>query len=193
MYGLFWWKPHLHLIRMCILLLLNGVLYNVFVVYLPSCVQLFCNPMNSSSLPGSSVRGILQTGILEWVAVPVSTPSVFVAGDLRLWMVSRFVPLGASFLPPDVPHVTVAWWSWAAPTPQLWNPPPICLHLLICLGSLCYIRFKEEGPESLGGRAVPENREPELPEGSRTNKPGMWSLASQQAFSPRELRTRTWS
>ena len=103
---------------------------------------------------------------------------------------SRLAPLSC---PPDVPHVTVARWSWAAPTPQLWNPPPIYLHLLICLGSLCYIRFKEEGPESLGGRAVPENKEPELPEGSRTNKPGMWSLASQQAFSPRELRTRTWS
>ena len=76
--------------------------------------------------------------------------------------------------PPSSP--TVAWWSWVAPTPQLWNPPPIYLHLLICLGSLCYIRFKEEGPESLRGRAVPENKEPELPEGSRTNKPGVWSL-----------------
>ena len=35
---------------------------------LQSCLTL-CNPMDSS-LPGSSVRGILQAHILEWVAMP---------------------------------------------------------------------------------------------------------------------------
>ena len=35
-----------------------------------SCPTLF-NPMDCS-LPGSSVYGILQTGILEWVAIPFS-------------------------------------------------------------------------------------------------------------------------
>ena len=35
---------------------------------LQSCLTL-CNPMNSS-LPGSSVRGILQARILEWAAMP---------------------------------------------------------------------------------------------------------------------------
>ena len=34
-----------------------------------SCVQLFCDPMDCS-LPGSSVHGILQARILEWVAMP---------------------------------------------------------------------------------------------------------------------------
>ena len=33
-----------------------------------SCVQLFCDPMDGSS-PGSSVHGILQPRILEWVAI----------------------------------------------------------------------------------------------------------------------------
>ena len=33
-----------------------------------------CNPMNCS-LPGSSVHGILQTRILEWVAIPFSRGS----------------------------------------------------------------------------------------------------------------------
>ena len=33
-----------------------------------SCLTL-CNPMDCST-PGSSVHGILQAGILEWVAVP---------------------------------------------------------------------------------------------------------------------------
>ena len=39
-----------------------------------SCVQLFCDPMDCS-LPGSSVRGIFQAKILEWVAVSSSRGS----------------------------------------------------------------------------------------------------------------------
>ena len=35
-----------------------------------SCLTL-CHPMEYS-LPGSSVHGILQAGILEWIAVPFS-------------------------------------------------------------------------------------------------------------------------
>ena len=37
---------------------------------LQSCLTL-CDPMDCS-LPGSSVHGILQAGILEWVAMPSS-------------------------------------------------------------------------------------------------------------------------
>ena len=44
-------------------------------VILLSRVQLFCNPMDCS-LPGSSVHGILQARILEWVAVSFSTKLV---------------------------------------------------------------------------------------------------------------------
>ena len=40
---------------------------------LQSCLTL-CDPMDCS-LPGFSVRGILQAGILEWVAVPFSRGS----------------------------------------------------------------------------------------------------------------------
>ena len=39
-----------------------------------SCVRLFCDPMDCS-LPGSSVHGILQARILEWVAIPFSRGS----------------------------------------------------------------------------------------------------------------------
>ena len=40
---------------------------------LQSCPTV-CNPMDQS-LPGSSVHGILQAGILEWVAMPSSRGS----------------------------------------------------------------------------------------------------------------------
>ena len=39
-----------------------------------SCVQLFCDPMDCS-LPGSSVYGIPQAKILEWVAISSSRGS----------------------------------------------------------------------------------------------------------------------
>ena len=40
-----------------------------------SCVQFFCNPMNSSP-PGSSIHGICQARILEWVAISFSIDRV---------------------------------------------------------------------------------------------------------------------
>ena len=39
-----------------------------------SCLTL-CNPMDCG-LPGSSVRGILQARVLEWVAISFSNPSI---------------------------------------------------------------------------------------------------------------------
>ena len=39
--------------------------------YLLSCVRLFCSPMDYSP-PGSSVHGIVQARIVEWIAIPVS-------------------------------------------------------------------------------------------------------------------------
>ena len=48
------------------------IIYIRLVVWLLSCVGLFCNPMYS---PGSSVHGILQARILEWVPIPFSRES----------------------------------------------------------------------------------------------------------------------
>ena len=42
--------------------------YIVVMVWLLSCVWLFCNPVDSSP-PGSSVHGIFQARILEWVTI----------------------------------------------------------------------------------------------------------------------------
>ena len=43
----------------------------LFVVWLLSHVQVFCDLMDGS-LPGSSVHGISQARILQWVAIPFS-------------------------------------------------------------------------------------------------------------------------
>ena len=43
-------------------------------IWLLSCVRLFCDPMDYSP-PGSSVHGILQARILEWVAISFSRGS----------------------------------------------------------------------------------------------------------------------
>ena len=45
-------------------------------VQLLSCIPTLCDPMNSSQ-PGSSVQGIFQARILEWVGLPFPPP-----GDL---------------------------------------------------------------------------------------------------------------
>ena len=37
-----------------------------------TCVQLFATLWTNHSLPGSSVHGVLQARILEWVAMPSS-------------------------------------------------------------------------------------------------------------------------
>ena len=40
-----------------------------------SHVQLFCNPMNCS-LPGSSIHGIFQARVLDWVALPTNKNNI---------------------------------------------------------------------------------------------------------------------
>ena len=53
----------------------------VKVLVTQSCPTL-CNPMDCS-LPGSSVHGILQTRILEWVTMPFSR-GIFLTQELNL-------------------------------------------------------------------------------------------------------------
>ena len=56
-------------LRVCFRVLVQ-IHWNV-VVYLLSCVHLFCKPVNCSP-PGSSVHGISQARILEWVVISFS-------------------------------------------------------------------------------------------------------------------------
>ena len=63
--------------------------HHLLCVYLvaPSCPAV-CNPMDSSSPPGSSVPGISQTRILEWVAISFSRGSSQPRDQTRISSVS---------------------------------------------------------------------------------------------------------
>ena len=66
-------KPRLRRYFVQEVLLITTPLPTMCVLVAQPCPTL-CNPTDSS-LPGSSVQGILQTRILEWVAVPFSRGS----------------------------------------------------------------------------------------------------------------------
>ena len=53
-----------------------------------SHVQLFCDPMDCS-LPGSSVHGISQAGILEWIAISFSRRSSLTRDETRASCIDR--------------------------------------------------------------------------------------------------------
>ena len=69
---------------------------------LQSCLTL-CNPIYCS-LPGSSVHGIFQARILEWVAMPslrdLPDPGIELASLMSPATTGRFLPLA----PPGKPH-----------------------------------------------------------------------------------------
>ena len=60
------------------------------VVYSLSYIQLFCDPMNCSS-PGSSIYGISQARILEWVAISLSRASSQPRGQTRISCIGRWI------------------------------------------------------------------------------------------------------
>ena len=68
--SLFQWTPYTYHQDSTI----NILLYLFCVLVAQSCLTL-CNPMDYR-LPGSSVHGILQVRILEWVAIPFSRGSL---------------------------------------------------------------------------------------------------------------------
>ena len=75
----------------------------VVLVQLLSCVQLFCDPMDCSP-PGSSVHGISQARILEWVAISFSRGSFRPRNGTHVSCIGRWVlyhlsHLGKSILP----------------------------------------------------------------------------------------------
>ena len=73
----------------------------------------FCDPMDPSP-PGSSVHGIFQTKILEWVPFPIPgdllNPGIKPASPLSPALAGRFFTIW----PPEKPH-------WAASRAGLFN------------------------------------------------------------------------
>ena len=67
----------------------------MFVVLSLNHVQLFCNPMDCS-LPGSSVHGIFQARIPEWVTISFSRGSSQTRDWLRIFCIGRQVFLQLS-------------------------------------------------------------------------------------------------
>ena len=74
----------------------------VFVVQPLSHVWLFCNPIDHSS-PGSSVHGIFQVKILEWIAMPSSRGSLTQGLNSCLHLAGSFFTTE----PPGKPHKPV--------------------------------------------------------------------------------------
>ena len=61
----------------------------VVVVVVKSCLT-FCNPMDYS-LPGSSVYGVSQARLLEWVTISFSRGSSYPRDQTQvLWLAGRF-------------------------------------------------------------------------------------------------------
>ena len=86
--------------------LFHPILYHmkVKVLLAQSCPTL-CNPMDCS-LPGSSVRGILQARILEWVAIPFSR------GSSRFRDQTRSPTLQADPLPSELAGKPIFYHIW---------------------------------------------------------------------------------
>ena len=86
--------------------LFHPILYHmkVKVLLAQSCPTL-CNPMDCS-LPGSSVRGILQGRILEWVAIPFSR------GSSRFRDQTRSPTLQADPLPSELAGKPIFYHIW---------------------------------------------------------------------------------
>ena len=72
-----------------------GIVMNLLIVLVAQSCLTVCDPMGCS-LPGSSVHGILQARILEWVAMPFSRGSFWHRKQTQVtWIVNRFFTVWA--------------------------------------------------------------------------------------------------
>ena len=68
---------------------------------------ILCNPMDCSS-PSSSVHGILQARILEWVAIPLSNSLCYTVGlSVQFTSVSRSCPIPCDPMDQSTPGLPV--------------------------------------------------------------------------------------
>ena len=106
-------------------------------VFAQSCPTL-CDPVDCSP-PGSSVHGILQARILEWVAIP-SSEGIFPtqgSNPSLLWLQLRVEKAEKTESLPSAPPPPL-------PPPQLWSLKKclLCLPLLASVGTSLRISFK---------------------------------------------------
>ena len=103
-----------------------------------------CNPMDCS-LPGSSVHGILQARILEWVAMPSSRGSSLPRVQTRLCLVS--LALASGFL-----TTSATWEALITAGIHLFPITPIVLIFGSDGGSFPpLVRFASQGTHSFPG------------------------------------------
>ena len=82
-----------------------------------SCLTL-CNPMDCSP-PGSSVHGIIQARILEWIVISFSNIYIYIYIGLPWWLSGKECACNAGDLssfprlgrPPGVGNVNPLWYS----------------------------------------------------------------------------------
>ena len=136
------WYVHFHIFSKSLQWYLYTGFYIVviFVVfYLLSHVQLFCNPMDCS-LPGSSICGIFQARVLEWVAISFSRGPSWPRDQTQ---VSRIVDRGFTVWATREVRISCKYTY----IPSLLNPPPTPTSYAsrssqsTQLSSLCYHSF----------------------------------------------------
>ena len=89
-----------------------------------------CDPMNCS-LPDSSVHGILQTRILEWVAIPSSKGSFQPMDWYQVAHIEgRYFTIWATGMPLKLPQIV----TFKILKACIWIPPP---RPRVCLGPQC--------------------------------------------------------
>ena len=133
---------------------MNCVKKKVKVLVAQSCLTV-CNPMDCS-LPDSSVHGILQARILEWVAIPSSRWS----SQLRDWtqvsyFTGRFFIIWAIREPSELCSIACAHWSlrkaFLSLLAILWNSAFkwVCLPFLICLSLIFFSQLFVRPPQTI--------------------------------------------
>ena len=92
------------------------VVFHYCCCLVPNSCLILCDPMDHS-LPGSSVHGILQTRILEWVAIPFSSGSFQSRDQTHVFCIAGRLP--------SEPH------TWT--TLKKWLQRPSTFSVLFCL------------------------------------------------------------
>ena len=82
-----------------------------------------CYPVDCG-LPGSSMHGISQTGILEWVAISYSRGSSWPKDWTHISCTGRQIPYHCTTWEAQINRYNLLYTKWASPVAQLVKNPP---------------------------------------------------------------------